>query len=77
MGSILFAGAILAGGTGAFLADQDSSTGNTFATGVIDLKIDNESYVTNNVGAARHSSAPTSPGRSRAWQGSCSSTFLT
>jgi hypothetical protein len=57
MGSILFAGAILAGGTGAFLADQDSSTGNTFATGVIDLKIDNESYVTNNLGQLAYSAA--------------------
>lgn len=51
LGSILFAGAVLAGGTGAFLADNESSTGNTFATGVIDLKVDNESYVTNNDGA--------------------------
>ena len=51
MGSILFAGAILAGGTGAFLGDTETSTGNTFATGVIDLKVDNESYVTNNAGA--------------------------
>ncbi len=51
MGSILFAGAMLAGATGAFLADSDTSTGNTFASGVIDLKVDNESYVTNNAGA--------------------------
>ncbi len=50
MGSILFAGAILAGGTGAFFGDTETSTGNTFATGVIDLKIDNESYVTNEEG---------------------------
>ncbi len=50
MSSILFAGAILAGGTGAFMGDSEISTGNTFATGVIDLKIDNESYVTNNEG---------------------------
>jgi predicted ribosomally synthesized peptide with SipW-like signal peptide len=50
IGSILFAGAILAGGTGAFLSDTETSTGNTFATGVIDLQVDNESYVTNNAG---------------------------
>lgn len=50
LGSIVFAGAILAGGTGAFFADSNTSTGNTFASGVIDLKIDNESYVTNNDG---------------------------
>lgn len=50
IGSILFAGALLAGGTGAFINDSETSTGNTFATGVIDLTVDNESYVTNNAG---------------------------
>jgi len=56
VGSILFATAIVVGGTGAFLSDNESSTGNTFATGVIDLKIDNESYITNNAGALVFSS---------------------
>jgi hypothetical protein len=50
VGSILFAGALLAGGTGAFIGKTDTSTGNTFATGVIDLKIDNESYFTDDTG---------------------------
>jgi hypothetical protein len=50
LGSIIFASALLAGGTGAFLGDAETSTGNTFATGVIDLKVDNESYVTDNDG---------------------------
>ena len=50
IGSLLFAVAILAGGTGAFLSDSGTSTGNTFATGVIELKIDNESYSTDNWG---------------------------
>ncbi len=50
IGSIFFAGAILAGSTGAFLGDKETSTGNTFASGVIDLKIDNESYVTDDDG---------------------------
>ena len=50
MGSLLFAVAILAGGTGAFLSDSGTSTGNTFASGVIELKIDNESYATDNWG---------------------------
>lgn len=31
-------------GTGAFFSDTESSTGNTFSAGAIDLKIDNESY---------------------------------
>jgi len=46
LGSIAFVAALLAGGTGAFLADSGTSTGNTFASGVVDLKVDNESYVT-------------------------------
>ena len=50
MGSILFAGALLAGGTGAFLGDAQTSTGNTFASGIVDLLVDNESYVTNDIG---------------------------
>lgn len=31
-------------GTGAFFSDTESSTGNTFSAGAIDLQIDNESY---------------------------------
>lgn len=55
--SIIFSGAILVGGTGAFLNNQNSSTGNTFATGIIDLKVGNESYVTNNNGILVFSSS--------------------
>lgn len=51
MGSILFVSAMLAGGTGAFyFSNGNTSTGNTFASGVVDLKFDNESYVTDNWG---------------------------
>jgi len=35
---------VVAGGTSAFLSDTESSTGNVFAAGAIDLQIDNESY---------------------------------
>lgn len=48
--SIMFALAILAGGTGAFLSDKGTSTGNTIATGIIELKVDNESYITDEWG---------------------------
>jgi len=41
---IVFVGAAVAGATGAFFNDTETSTGNTFAAGDIDLKIDNESY---------------------------------
>lgn len=48
--SIIFAGAIILGGTYATFQNKNQSTGNTFATGVVDLKVDNESYVTNEWG---------------------------
>ncbi len=41
---LIVAGALAAGGTGAFFNDAESSHGNTFAAGAIDLKVDNESY---------------------------------
>jgi len=50
IGMIVFAGAITVGATGAFFSDAETSTGNTFTAGAIDLQIDNESYVTNNAG---------------------------
>jgi len=43
---IVFVGAVTASATGAFFSDTETSTGNTFAAGDIDLQIDNESYVT-------------------------------
>jgi predicted ribosomally synthesized peptide with SipW-like signal peptide len=50
-GLVLIAGAsavILSGATGAFFSDTETSVGNTFAAGAIDLKIDNESYYNGN-----------------------------
>src|SRR3989344_8349373 len=44
LGVIAFVGALVAGATGAFFSDTETSTGNTFAAGDIDLQIDNESY---------------------------------
>lgn len=41
---IVFAFAAIAGATGAFFNDTETSTGNTFAAGDIDLQIDNTSY---------------------------------
>jgi len=41
---IVFVGAVIAGATGAFFSDTETSTGNVFAAGAIDLKIDNTSY---------------------------------
>lgn len=41
---IAVVGGIVAGSTGAFLSDTETSSGNTFTAGVIDLKVDNESY---------------------------------
>ncbi|MDO8471146.1 MAG: SipW-dependent-type signal peptide-containing protein [bacterium] len=44
---IVFVGAVVIGATGAFFSDTETSTGNTFTAGAIDLTVDNESYVTN------------------------------
>ncbi|OHA27369.1 MAG: hypothetical protein A3C06_04275 [Candidatus Taylorbacteria bacterium RIFCSPHIGHO2_02_FULL_46_13] len=41
---IVFVGGVVAGMTGAFFSDTETSTGNTFAAGDIDLQIDNTSY---------------------------------
>ena len=35
---------IAVGATGAFFSDTETSTGNTFAAGAIDLGVDNTSY---------------------------------
>src|SRR3989344_3086539 len=40
--------AIATGATGAFFSDSESSLGNTFAAGAIDLKVDNDSYYNGN-----------------------------
>lgn len=44
---VLSAGAVIAGATGAFYSDTETSSGNTFSAGEIDLKIDNTSYFNN------------------------------
>src|SRR3989344_7814032 len=45
-GLIVFVAAGTLSATGAFFSDTGTSTGNTFTAGDIDLKIDNESYIT-------------------------------
>lgn len=50
MAMIIFASAVAAGATGAFFSDTETSTGNTFTAGSIDLQIDNESFVTDENG---------------------------
>jgi predicted ribosomally synthesized peptide with SipW-like signal peptide len=56
---IVGAGTVLAsGGTGAFFSDTESSTGNTFAAGAIDLKIDNDSWYNGNQCVNVGTSAP-------------------
>ena len=41
---IAVVGVVVAGATGAFFSDTETSTGNTFTAGAIDLGVDNESY---------------------------------
>lgn len=56
---IVFTGAVAASATGAFFSDTETSTGNTFTAGDIDLQIDNTSYVTDNAGVLVASPANT------------------
>ncbi|MGB3073309.1 MAG: TasA family protein [Candidatus Moraniibacteriota bacterium] len=50
-GLVALAVAVAVGGaTYSFFSDTETSTGNTFTAGDIDLQIDNESYVTNRAG---------------------------
>src|SRR3989344_4307781 len=44
LGMIVFVGAVVIGATGAFFSDTETSTGNTFTAGAIDLGVDNTSY---------------------------------
>lgn len=44
VGMIVFVAAIVAGGTGAFFSDTETSTGNTFTAGAIDLTVDSEAH---------------------------------
>ncbi|MEX2514776.1 MAG: SipW-dependent-type signal peptide-containing protein [Candidatus Paceibacterota bacterium] len=45
---IAFVGALVVGATGAFFSDTETSTGNTFTAGSIDLVLSNESYLETN-----------------------------
>lgn len=49
---IVFVGAIVASSTGAFFSDTETSTGNTFTAGAIDLKIDSVAHYNGMVCAA-------------------------
>ena len=40
----VFAGAAIVGGTGAFFSDTETSTGNTFTAGAIDLTVDSQQH---------------------------------
>lgn len=43
-GMIVFVGALVAGGTGAFFSDTETSAGNVFTAGAIDLKVDAQAH---------------------------------
>ena len=49
IGMIVFVGALVVGGTGAFFSDTETSTGNVFTAGAIDLKVDSEQHYNGNV----------------------------
>lgn len=49
LGLVVFVGAVVVGGTGAFFNDTESSTGNVFTAGAIDLRIDSEQHYNGNI----------------------------
>ena len=44
VGMLVFVAAIVAGGTGAFFSDTETSTGNVFTAGAIDLTVDSQQH---------------------------------
>ncbi len=48
LGMIVFAGALVAGGTGAFFSDTETSTANVFTAGSIDLSLGSDTSSANN-----------------------------
>src|SRR3989344_2795297 len=62
---IVGAGGALVGGTYAFFSDTETSTGNTFTAGAIDLLIDNDSYYNGN----RCTNIGTAEAPNFVWQG--------
>lgn len=46
---LVFAGVAIAGATGAFFSDTETSTGNTFTAGEIDLTVDSKQHYNGNV----------------------------
>ncbi len=49
LGMLVFVGALVAGGTGAFFSDTETSTGNVFTAGAIDLTVDSKQTYNGNV----------------------------
>lgn len=50
LGTLAIVGVVVVGATGAWFTNTETSTGNTFTAGTIDLKVGNDSYATNNDG---------------------------
>jgi len=49
LGALVFVGGLAAGATGAFFSDSETSTGNIFTAGEIDLTVDSEQHYNGNV----------------------------
>jgi len=45
LGMIVFVGAIVVGGTGAFFSDTETASGNIFTAGSLDLKVDSVAHI--------------------------------
>jgi len=60
---LAFVGAVIAGATGAFFSDTETSSGNTFTAGAIDLTVDSEQHYNGNV------CVTTDAGQTYHWEG--------
>lgn len=49
LAAIVFAGGLIAGGTGAFFSDSETSTANVFTAGAIDLTVDSQAHYNGHV----------------------------
>ncbi len=47
-GALIFIGVLVIGATAAFFSDTETSRGNVFAAGEIDLHVGNDSYLVRN-----------------------------
>lgn len=67
LGMLVFVGALVVGATGAFFSDTETSTGNVFTAGAIDLTVDSEQHYNGAVCVPNENQNPEVPGDEYVW----------